>query len=472
MTISGRPLWRGDHRDADALSKLGLVFQDANLFPWYTVEENIGLPLLLRKVDKAERRRRAHELSELVGLQGFEKALPRELSGGMRQRVAIARALSYNPEILLMDEPFGALDAITRDKMNLELQRIAEATKATVVFVTHAIAEAVFLADRVVLLSARPGRIRSITRGRGAPPALARGHGRGRLPGEGARAAPPAHRGRGAPRSRGRGERMTGRMSKLLPWISTVVALVLMVVIWKLVIAVFDVSPFVLPQPEDVLSGVRDLVQSNDFWSDVRVTLDGDAGRLRDRAGPGDRASGRCWAGSPGSSRRSRPVIVASQVVPKVALIPLFIIWFGFGITSKIIIVALLSFFPILLNVILGVRSVDSGHRDVMRSLNAGRWQTFRRLEYPSTLPYILAGMEVGIVFAVVGAVVGEYLGGDQGLGYRIVTSLNNLEAETLFAVIFVLTLFGFLLYLAVILLKRFLIPWHASTIDSTRAST
>jgi NitT/TauT family transport system permease protein len=227
---------------------------------------------------------------------------------------------------------------------------------------------------------------------------------------------------------------MSPRMSKLLPWISTVAALVLMVVIWKLVIAVFDVSPFVLPQPEDVLSGVRDLVQSNDFWS--------------------------------------RPVIVASQVVPKVALIPLFIIWFGFGITSKIIIVALLAFFPILLNVILGVRSVDSGHRDVMRSLNAGRWQTFRRLEYPSTLPYILAGMEVGIVFAVVGAVVGEYLGGDQGLGYRIVTSLNNLEAETLFAVIFVLTLFGFLLYLAVILLKRFLIPWHASAIDSTRAST
>jgi NitT/TauT family transport system ATP-binding protein len=163
VTISGRPLWAGDHRDADALRKLGLVFQDANLFPWYTVEENIGLPLLLRKVDKTERRRRAQELAELVGLQGFEKALPRELSGGMRQRAAIARALSYNPEILLMDEPFGALDAITRDKMNLELQRLAEATQATVVFVTHAIAEAVFLADRVVLLSARPGRIRSIT---------------------------------------------------------------------------------------------------------------------------------------------------------------------------------------------------------------------------------------------------------------------------------------------------------------------
>jgi NitT/TauT family transport system ATP-binding protein len=163
VTIAGRPLWRGDHRDDDALRKLGLVFQDANLFPWYTVEENISLPLQLRKVDRSERRNRAHELCELVGLTGFEKALPRELSGGMRQRVAIARALSYRPEILLMDEPFGALDAMTRDKMNMELQRIAQATKATVVFVTHAIGEAVFLADRVVLLSARPGRIRSIT---------------------------------------------------------------------------------------------------------------------------------------------------------------------------------------------------------------------------------------------------------------------------------------------------------------------
>jgi NitT/TauT family transport system ATP-binding protein len=163
VRIKDQPLWRGNTRDDAALRQLGLVFQDAHLFPWYTVEDNIGLPLALRKVDKKERRRRAHELGELVGLTGFERALPRELSGGMRQRVAIARALSYDPEILLMDEPFGALDAMTRDKMNMELQRIAQATKATVVLVTHSIAEAVFLADRVVLLSARPGRIRSIT---------------------------------------------------------------------------------------------------------------------------------------------------------------------------------------------------------------------------------------------------------------------------------------------------------------------
>jgi NitT/TauT family transport system permease protein len=276
--------------------------------------------------------------------------------------------------------------------------------------------------------------------------------------------------GQAQPRAASR-ERRRALLTRLIPWISTVLSVVMLVVIWKLVIAIFDVSPFVLPQPEDVVKGVRELVNSNGFWADVRVTLTetlvGFAIALVLGIVMGTILGRVQWL-----EQAMRPVIVASQVVPKVALIPLFIIWFGFGITSKIIIVALLSFFPILLNVILGVRSVDTGHRDVMRSLNASRWETFRRLEYPSTLPYILAGMEVGIVFAVVGAVVGEYLGGDQGLGFRIVTSLNNLQAEQLFAVILVLTLFGFLLYLAVVALKRFLIPWHDSTMDSTRAST
>jgi NitT/TauT family transport system ATP-binding protein len=163
VLAGGRDLWQAGGRDPAALTKFGMVFQDANLFPWFSVEDNIALPLKLRGVDKRRRRDRAGELAGLVGLSGFEKAYPRELSGGMRQRAAIARALSYNPTILLMDEPFGALDALTRDKMNLELQNIHAHAGATVVFVTHSISEAVFLADRVVLLSPRPGRIRSVT---------------------------------------------------------------------------------------------------------------------------------------------------------------------------------------------------------------------------------------------------------------------------------------------------------------------
>ena len=163
VLAGGQPLWRDVARDPETVGRLGIVFQDAHLFPWYSVEENIALPLKLRGVPKAERLARARELCALVGLSGFERSYPRELSGGMRQRAAIARALSYQPGVLLMDEPFGALDALTREKMNLELQSLATASESTVVLVTHSIREAVFLADRVVLLSPRPGRIRSIT---------------------------------------------------------------------------------------------------------------------------------------------------------------------------------------------------------------------------------------------------------------------------------------------------------------------
>lgn len=162
LFIEGRPLWRDGRRQNEVLSELGMVFQDANLFPWLTIEDNVALPLELKGMGKVERRKAANDLMKLVGISGFEKRWPRELSGGMRQRAAIARALSYNPHILLMDEPFGALDAMTRDQMNLELQRIWGETGKTIVLVTHSISEAVFLADRIVLLSPRPGKIDTI----------------------------------------------------------------------------------------------------------------------------------------------------------------------------------------------------------------------------------------------------------------------------------------------------------------------
>jgi NitT/TauT family transport system ATP-binding protein len=163
VLISGLPLWNGEERNDAVMQELGVVFQDANLFPWMTIEENIALPLKLRGVSKPERLRRARELCELVRIKGFETRWPRELSGGMRQRAAIARALSCRPQILLMDEPFGALDAMTRDTMNLELQRIWMESGCTIVLVTHSIREAVYLADRVLLLSPRPGRMDTLT---------------------------------------------------------------------------------------------------------------------------------------------------------------------------------------------------------------------------------------------------------------------------------------------------------------------
>ncbi len=140
----------------------GIAFQQAGLLPWRTVAGNLALPLELHGVSHAERNERVEELAAMVGLSDFTGHYPDQLSGGMQQRVAIARALAERPRLLLMDEPFGALDEMTRERMQAELARIATATGAAVVFVTHSIPEAVFLADRVVVMSARPGRITAV----------------------------------------------------------------------------------------------------------------------------------------------------------------------------------------------------------------------------------------------------------------------------------------------------------------------
>ncbi|MBE0685846.1 MAG: ABC transporter ATP-binding protein [Anaerolineaceae bacterium] len=145
--------------DGDREVKIGYVFQQANLMPWRTVIENITLPLELNQISIEDARQKALELIDLVGLRGFEQTWAQELSGGMAQRVAIARALIQDPDLLLLDEPFGSLDALMREQMGAELLRIWQARRTTVLMVTHSISEALLLSDRVLVLSARPGRI-------------------------------------------------------------------------------------------------------------------------------------------------------------------------------------------------------------------------------------------------------------------------------------------------------------------------
>jgi NitT/TauT family transport system ATP-binding protein len=153
IRIQGTPI------DAPDPDRVGVVFQEASLFPWLTALDNIEFPLALRHAPKAERAARANDMLNLVGLHGFGSRYPHELSGGMKQRVSIARGLVQDPPVLLMDEPFAALDEQTRMTMGHELLRIWSQTAKTVVFVTHSLTEAVYLADEVLVMSARPGRI-------------------------------------------------------------------------------------------------------------------------------------------------------------------------------------------------------------------------------------------------------------------------------------------------------------------------
>ncbi|HLY94464.1 MAG TPA: ABC transporter ATP-binding protein [Gaiellaceae bacterium] len=154
IVVNGKPAQQA-RRDRD----YGIVFQDPVLYDWRTVAKNIALPLEMLGWDRTRRAKRVQEMTELVELTGFEGHHPYQLSGGMQQRVSIARALSFSPALLLMDEPFGALDEMTRERLNTELLQIWQETGSTIVFVTHSIAEAVFLSTRVVVMSARPGRI-------------------------------------------------------------------------------------------------------------------------------------------------------------------------------------------------------------------------------------------------------------------------------------------------------------------------
>ena len=157
---SGQITWAGGTPDKGG--DIGFVFQEPVLLPWLSIVDNVRFPLDSFGVNRNLGNEQAEHMLELVGLKEFGRALPKELSGGMRQRAAIARALVYKPRIVLMDEPFGALDLLTRDRMNDELLSIKAEVRATIVFVTHSVEEAAYLSDRVAVMSARPGRVRTI----------------------------------------------------------------------------------------------------------------------------------------------------------------------------------------------------------------------------------------------------------------------------------------------------------------------
>jgi NitT/TauT family transport system permease protein len=248
----------------------------------------------------------------------------------------------------------------------------------------------------------------------------------------------------------------------VLPWITTPLLVLILVVVWDAYVRVSSISPFILPTPGAVWTQWLGLLTSARAWQHlgmtVYATLTGFFWAALIGIGLGTLIARIRWL-----ELTLNPFIVATQVVPKVALVPLFVVWFGFGITSKVIVAAVLAFFPILTNTVLGVKSIDAGHLDVMTSLNATRWQIFRRLELPSALPYIITGLEVGIVLAVIGAVVGEYLGGSSGLGSMLIARMNAYETDQMFAVVIQLSLLGFAFYFAIGVLRRLLIPWHAS---------
>lgn len=249
-------------------------------------------------------------------------------------------------------------------------------------------------------------------------------------------------------------------VSRYLPFFTTPLLLAAMIGLWQWYVTSNPNSQYILPRPEKVwnrlIEFMTDSKSLNHIWVTLYETLAGFAIGSVIGIGLGFMVAKSRWL-----ERTLNPFIIASQVIPKVALVPLFTFWFGFNPSSKIIIATLLAFFPLLSNVVLGVKSVEEGKHDLMNSLGASRWARLVHVELPFALPYILTGMEVGVVLALIGAVVGEYLNPNGGLGATVVQSLNAFQLDKLFAAIVILTVIGFVFYAILAGARRFLIPWH-----------
>lgn len=243
-------------------------------------------------------------------------------------------------------------------------------------------------------------------------------------------------------------------------WYYPVGVIVLAVAAWEIGVALADVPEYVMPRPSEVAVEFFDNVgyYGEHLWATSVATVAGLALGVLVAV-----LLALAMSYIPVFEYSIYPIIVTSQAVPKVALAPLFIIWFGFGVSSKILMAFLICFFPLVIDTLAGLKSVNRDYIRMVRSMGASEWDVARRIKIPSALPHFFAGLKVASAFAMVGAVVGEFTGASEGLGYVIVQSQSTLNVEGVFASVVLLSIVGIVLFYGVALLERLVIPWHAS---------
>ena len=441
-----------------------MVFQNYGLLPWRNVRDNAEFGLEIRGQSPAERRAVCQRSIDKVGLQGFERHYPHQLSGGMQQRTGLARALSKDPKILLMDEPFAAVDMQTRELLQEELLKIWNTTETTVLFVTHSVEEAVYLGDRVIVMAARPGRIRAVVkidlpRPRYASDVKASprfGELCGQLR-EFLRSDPQPKASRvtaveSPPERRKRGFHLTD-----YPNAVRVSSVALTLGLWEWYGR--GVDPIFMSYPTAILAAVPAMIAKGELQRALLLTLQGLSigfvlaivfgiliGLLMGRYRLVDYLLD--------------VQISALYSTPNVALIPLLILWFGLGMNSKIAIVFLAAFFPIIVNTYGGVRNVSRGLVEIAQAEGASEAQIFGKIILPASLPFIMTGIRLAVGRAVVGMVVAEMFTAMTGLGGAIMYYSNAFATDKLFVVIILLALLGVALTEGVKFLEVRLAPW------------
>jgi len=436
-----------------------MVFQNYGLLPWRTVRDNAEFGLEIRGQPPAERRALCQRTIDKVGLAGFERHYPHQISGGMQQRTGLARALSKDPKILLMDEPFAAVDMQTRELLQEELLKIWNTTQTTVLFVTHSVEEAVYLGDRVIVMAARPGRIRADVKIDLPRPRY----------GSDVKASPrfgelcgqlrEALRSETEPKKAPIHVEPHKRQFKLTDYPNMVRALSVLLTLGLWEWYGRGVDPIFMSYPTAILAAVPQMIAKGELQRALLLTLQGLSigfvlaiifgiliGLLMGRY-------------------RFFDYLLDVQIsalysTPNVALIPLLILWFGLGMNSKIVIVFLAAFFPIIVNTYGGVRNVSRGLVEIAQAEGASEAQIFGKIILPASLPFIMTGIRLAVGRAVVGMVVAEMFTAITGLGGAIVYYSNAFATDKLFVVIILLALLGVALTEGVKFLEVRLAPW------------
>ena len=459
-----------------ATDSVGVIFQEPTLLPWRSVQANVELCAEIAREPRSERRARAAAAIDAVGLAGFEKQLPRTLSGGMKMRVSLARMLTKEPEVMLLDEPFGALDEMTRLDMQAELLRLYGDRGFTALFITHSMPEAVFLANRVIVMSARPGRIAADIRIdlpyppstrhplrpgfhvvrrrdlRNTPRCLmtitttAMTH--DSTSSTAVAAAAPATSPSGAAPGGGATSSARSRVRTVVRMVAPpAVSLAAAIGLWYLVSMVI-LSPqrrFLLPPPHEVLTNsLLDKAHVNPMldalWVTAKVSLVGflfaavigiAIGVLMSRGSLMERAI--------------YPWAVVLQVIPVLAIVPLIGLWFGYGMVARTIVCVIIAIFPIIANTHFGLTSVDRGMHELFTLSKASRTQRLLKLEFPAALPAMMTGFRTASGLVVVGAIIGDmfFAKGEPGIGTLLDVYRARLQSDDLIAAIVLASLFG-----------------------------
>ena len=466
----------------------GVVFQQYALFPWRTAQANVEFGLEVKGVGRKQRRERAREVLDLVGLAGFADRYPHELSGGMKQRVAIARSLAYEPEVLLMDEPYAALDAQTRESLQDELLAIWRRTGTTIVFITHSIDEAVYLGERVAVMTSRPGRIKATVDVRLTPPAAGRGPALHRAV---HRQAPrdlaaAARRGRQGerdrhPRATARGGLMTSTLDKPVDrrrgtpvaprksprrrpgrkWVTSWIAVAVLLACGRSPRARLGRPDL----PAAAEHGARRLVAARA----ERRTVDR---RARQPAALADRLRHRAAVGVPlglliGWYRLAAellsPVLVMFLNTAAIALLPVFTLILGHRRDVEDLDHRLRQHLADPLNTISGVRTVDPLLIKSARSLGLSHLRLFQKVILPASVPTIFTGVRLAGAASILVLITTEMVGAKAGLGYLILNSQHNFQIPQMYAGILTVSAIGVAFNYLLFSLERRFSTWRSA---------